>query len=32
MATMTLKMGIERYLKETCPEVSEVIQDQETEQ
>lgn len=27
MATMTLKMGIERYLKETCPEVAEVVQD-----
>lgn len=27
MATMTLKMGIERYLKETCPEISEVVQD-----
>ena len=26
MATMTLKMGIERYLKETIPEVSEVEQ------
>ena len=26
-ATMTLKMGIERYLKETCPEISEVVQD-----
>ena len=27
MATMALKMGIERYLKETCPEISEVVQD-----
>ncbi len=27
MATMTLKMGIERYLKETCPEIPEVVQD-----
>ena len=27
MATMTLKMGIERYLKETCPEISDVVQD-----
>ena len=27
MATMTLKMGIERYLKETCPELSEGVQD-----
>lgn len=26
MATMTLKMGIERFLKETCPEISEVVQ------
>ena len=29
MATMTLKMGIERYLKDACPEISEVVQDQE---
>lgn len=29
MATMTLKMGIERFLKETCPEISEVVQDEE---
>ncbi|MCR5171682.1 MAG: NifU family protein [Treponema sp.] len=27
MATMTLKMGVERYLKDACPEISEVIQD-----
>ncbi|MCQ2584065.1 MAG: NifU family protein [Treponema sp.] len=27
MAVMTLKMGIERYLKDACPEVTEVIQD-----
>ncbi|MBP5695580.1 MAG: NifU family protein [Treponema sp.] len=27
MAVMTLKMGIERYLKETVPEVSEVVQE-----
>lgn len=27
MALMTLKMGIERYLKDYCPEVSEVVQD-----
>ena len=27
MATMTLKMGVERYLKDACPEVTEVIQD-----
>ncbi len=30
MATMTLKMGIERYLKDACPEISEVIQDNAT--
>ena len=28
MAVMTLMMGIERYLKETCPEISEVVQEQ----
>lgn len=27
MATMTIKMGIERFLKETCPEITEVIQE-----
>lgn len=27
MALMTLKMGVERYLKDACPEVSEVVQD-----
>ena len=27
MATMTLKMGIERYLKDACPEIQEVVQD-----
>ena len=27
MALMTLKMGIERYLKDACPEVLEVVQD-----
>lgn len=27
MALMTLKMGIERYLKDACPEISEVVQD-----
>ena len=27
MALMTLKMGIERYLKDACPEVVEVVQD-----
>lgn len=26
MATMTLKMGVEQYLKDACPEVNEVIQ------
>ena len=29
MATMTLKMGIERYLKEVCPEINEVVQDEQ---
>lgn len=28
MATMTIKMGVERFLKETCPEVTEVIQEE----
>lgn len=27
MATMTLKMGIERYLQDACPEVTEVVQE-----
>ncbi len=27
IAIMTLKMGIERYLKEVCPEITEVVQD-----
>lgn len=27
MATMTLKMGVERYLKDNIPEVIEVVQD-----
>ena len=27
MATMTLKMGIERYLKDACPEIVEVVQE-----
>ena len=27
MALMTLKMGVERYLKDAVPEVTEVIQD-----
>lgn len=26
MALMTLKMGLERYLKDACPEVTEVVQ------
>ena len=28
MAMMTLKMGVERYLKDACPEVTEVIQEE----
>lgn len=28
MATYTLKMGVERFLKETCPEVTEVLQEE----
>ena len=31
MALMTLKMGVERYLKDACPEVTEVVQEEETE-
>ena len=27
MAVMTLKMGVEHYLKEVCPEITEVVQD-----
>lgn len=27
MAMMTLKMGVERYLKDAVPEVTEVVQD-----
>lgn len=27
MALMTLKMGVERYLKDACPEINEVVQD-----
>ena len=27
MALMTLKMGVERYLKDACPEVTEVVQE-----
>lgn len=26
MATMTLKMGVEAYLKDACPEIKEVVQ------
>ena len=28
ISVMTLKMGIERFLKETCPEIAEVVQDE----
>ena len=28
MALMTLKMGVERYLKDACPEVTEVVQEE----
>ena len=31
MALMTLKMGVERYLKDACPEVTEVVQEEETD-
>ncbi|MCI1209104.1 MAG: NifU family protein [Treponema sp.] len=27
MATMTIKMGIERYLKDAVPEITEVVQE-----
>ena len=27
MATMTLKMGVEQFLKDACPEVTEVVND-----
>ena len=27
MATMTLKMGVEQYLKDACPEITEVVND-----
>lgn len=30
MALMTLKMGVERYIKDACPEISEVVQDNAT--
>lgn len=29
MAVMTLKMGVERYLKDACPDITEVVQDME---
>ena len=32
MATMTLKIGIERYIKDACPEITEVVQDNAPEQ
>lgn len=28
MAVMTLKMGVESYLKEVCPQVTEVVQEE----
>ena len=28
LALMTLKMGVERYLKDACPEVTEVVQEE----
>ena len=31
MAMMTLKMGVERYLKDACPEITEVVQDTDEE-
>lgn len=27
MATLTIKMGVERYLKDACPEVNSVVQE-----
>jgi len=27
MATMTLKMGVEQYLKDACPDVNSVVQE-----
>ncbi len=27
MATMTLKMGVEQYIKDACPEITEVVQE-----
>ena len=32
MAVMTLKMGVERYLKDAIPEITEVVQDNASEQ
>ena len=32
MAVMTLKMGVERYLKDAIPEITEVVQDNAAEQ
>lgn len=32
MATMTLKMGVERYLKDAIPEITEVVQDNVSEE
>lgn len=31
MAVMTLKMGVERYIKDAIPEVTEVVQDGQDE-
>jgi Fe-S cluster biogenesis protein NfuA len=32
MATMTLKMGIERYLKDAVPQVTEVVQENDNQE
>lgn len=32
MAVMTLKMGVERYLKDAIPEITEVVQDNASEE
>ena len=32
MALMTLKMGVERYLKDAIPEITEVVQDNASEE
>ena len=29
MAVMTLKMGVERYIKDAVPEITEVVQDKD---